>query len=69
MRSNKMVNTIWSEWYNQDRFLGKPYPFIDNYPKPTGVDEDSIMPSKLERRIKLKSDKKEDKHTVCRNDW
>ena len=53
-----MVNTIWSEWYNQDRFLGKPYPFIDNYLKPTGVDEDSIMPSKLERRIKLKSDKK-----------
>ncbi len=31
---NKIANTIWNNWYYCDRFLGKPYPFIDNYPKP-----------------------------------
>lgn len=26
----QMSNTIWNEWYCTDRFLNKPYPFIDN---------------------------------------
>ncbi len=25
-----MSNTIWNEWYYTDRFINKPYPFIDN---------------------------------------
>ena len=28
------MNTIWNQWYYQNRFLGKPYPFIDNIPRP-----------------------------------
>jgi len=34
------MNTVWSEWYHQDRFLGKPYPFIDNIPRPEIKDPD-----------------------------
>ena len=40
------MNTIWNEWYYQDRFIGKKYPFIDNIPK---FDED----------IKTKEEKRE----------
>ena len=28
-----MSNTVWNQWYHQNRFLGKPNPFINNYPK------------------------------------
>ena len=52
-----MANTIWNQWYHCDRFLGKPYPFIDNYPKPLRNEENQELQkkrkkSKLETKIK-----------------
>jgi hypothetical protein len=47
-----MANTIWNQWYYQDRFLGKPYPFINNYPKPN-IEKDCVKKEKPKKKSKL----------------
>jgi len=54
-----MGNTIWNQWYYCDRFLGKPYPFIDNYSRPRIKESQQInedikdknKPSRLEKEV------------------
>ena len=53
-----MANTLWSEWYYCDRFLGKPYPFIDNYPRLKRInkksDEKKGLTKKLNEQTEVK---------------
>ncbi len=48
-----MANTIWNQWYYQDRFLGKQYPFINNYPKPRKINKEEQENKKLRKKSKL----------------
>ncbi len=50
-----MANTIWNTWYYQDRFLGKPYPFINNYPKPLREKENQKL-QKKKKKSKLEKE-------------
>ncbi len=45
-----MSNTIWNEWYYTDRFLGKPYPFVDNYGPKSGSKDDCGTKRKYKRK-------------------
>ena len=50
-----MGNTIWNDWYYCDRFLRKPYPFIDNYPRPEiNKNNDEIKEDKKEDKLERK---------------
>lgn len=50
-----MTNTIWSEWYHQNRYLKESsYPFFDNILKPEITNKnkkDNRKKSKLEKKV------------------
>lgn len=49
-----MTNTIWNQWYHQNRYLKKSYPFVDNIPKPEITNKnkkDNRKKSKLEKKV------------------
>ena len=52
-----MSNTIWNEWYYTDRFLNKPYPFIDNIRRQEIDEPKKIHKSKKEHKPKKRSKK------------